>query len=180
MNDENHPAALAATVTELERHAATAGWDAPVGIYALVRTATALQDNPGLASELGAQVLADAEADPEHLTSIEQDGLPESENLEELLAQLAWPQTVHGAAIVVERIVVPPEAEQDMPTDPDAAVTYLMDHPQRQDVRIAAGVLRSGESWCVLRSRTNDSDDAVAGAPDAVPGLVHALAATFN
>ncbi|MGC0143505.1 MULTISPECIES: PPA1309 family protein [unclassified Pseudactinotalea] len=180
MNDESRSHALAAAVIELERHAAAGGWDAPVGIYALVRTADALAENPAVATQLGAEVVAAAEADPEHLTSIEQDGLPESANLEELLAQLAWPETVHGAAIVVERIVVPPEAEQGMPSDPEEAVAYLMGHPDRQDVRVAAGVLRSGESWCVLRSRANDSDDAVAGAPDAVPGLVHALAATFS
>lgn len=180
VNDDTRSRALAAAVIELERHAATGGWDAPVGIYALVRTSAALQDNPSLADELGPDVVTAARDNPEHLTSVEQDGLPESDNLEELLAQLAWPESVHGAAIVVERIVVPPEAEQDMPSDPDAAVEYLMSHPDRQDVRVAAGVLRTGESWCALRSRANDSDDAVAGGPDAVPGLVHALAATFN
>jgi len=178
--DERRPRALAAAVTELERHAARGGWDAPVGVYALVRTATALQENPALAGQLGPEVIAAAEADPEHLTSIEQDGLPESADLEELLAQLAWPETVDGAAIVVERIVVPPEVEEGMPADPDEALAYLMDHPQGQDVRVATGVLRTGESWCALRSRANDSDDAVAGSPDAIPGMVQALAATFD
>ena len=180
VSDDNRTQALAAAVSELERHAASGGWDAPVGVYALVRTRSALEANPGVAAELGPDVVAAAEADPDHLTSVEQDGLPEAANLEELLAQLAWPQTVDGAAIVVERIVVPPEAEQDLPEDPDRAVDYLMAHPARQDVRVAAGVLRSGESWCALRSRANDSDDAVAGAPEAVPGLVHALRATFD
>ncbi|HLS25790.1 MAG TPA: PPA1309 family protein [Beutenbergiaceae bacterium] len=180
MSDEIRTRALAAAVTELERHAAAGGWDGPVGVYALVRTRSALESNPSVATELGPEVVAAAEEDPEHLTSVEQDGLPEAANLEELLAQLAWPDTVDGAAIVVERVVVPPEAEQDMPEDPDRAVDYLMSHPDRQDVRVAAGVLRTGESWCALRSRAHDSDDAVAGAPEAVPGLVHALKATFN
>ena len=171
---------LATAVVELERHAAQGGWDAPVGVYALVRTADALAANPALGEQVGAEVVTAASADPEHLTSIEQDGLPDAPNLEDLLAQLAWPETVHGAALVVERIVVPPEAEVGMPSDPEEGVAYLMAHPDRQDVRVAAGVLRTGESWCVLRSRANDDDDAVAGSPDAVPGLVHALAATLR
>jgi len=55
------------------------------------------------------------------------------------------------------------------------SVEELMAHPQRQDVRIAAAVLRTGESWCALRTRANDDDDSVAGAPDAVPGLVEGV-----
>jgi hypothetical protein len=171
--------ALRLAVDDIERHVAALGWDAPVFVFALVRTAGAVAATPSLAGELPQDALRAAQEDPEHLTSIEQDGLPEASTIEELLGQLAWPEEVDGAAIVVERMVVPPEAEQDMPRDPEAAVDYLMAHPDRQDVRMAAGVLRTGESWCALRSRSHDFDDAVAGSPDAVPGLVEALRATF-
>src|SRR5665648_8012 len=64
-------------------------------------------------------------------------------------------------------------------THPDEALAYLMAHPDRQDVRMAVGVLRSGESWCAVRTRANDDDDAVAGGRDLVPGLVEAVTATF-
>ena len=67
-----------------------------------------------------------------------------------------------------------------MPADADGGIDYLMNHPDRQDVRIAAGVLRTGESWCALRSRANDDDAAVGGGPTAVPGLIEALAATLR
>lgn len=168
--------ALRTAVVDIERHVASAGWDGPVAVFALVRTATALQRTPQMADELDADTLALAQRDPEHLTSIEQDGLPAATDLEELLAQLAWPAEVDGAAVVVERIVVPPA--------PDGAaeptVEELMAHPERQDVRIAVGVLRSGESWCALRTRAHDSDDAVGGSPDAVPGLVAAVGATLQ
>ncbi|TNC17498.1 hypothetical protein FHE66_10190 [Georgenia sp. 311] len=172
--------ALQGAVLDIERHVSSLGWDSPVLVFSLVRTADALAVNPAIASELPEGAVDSAAADPEHLLSIEQDGLPQAATLEELLAQLAWPAEVDGAAIVVERIVVPPEAETDMPRDPDAAVAYLEAHPDRQDVRIAVGVLRTGESWCALRSRLHDSDDAVGGSPDAVPGLVEALRATFD
>src|SRR5690625_4757343 len=172
--------ALRGAVLDIERHVSSMGWDSPVLVFSLVRTADALAANPALAQELPEGAEESARLDPEHLLSVEQDGLPQADSLEELLAQLAWPPEVDGAAIVVERIVVPPEAETDMPRDAQEAVAYLEAHPDRQDVRIAVGVLRTGESWCALRSRSHDSDDAVAGSPDAVPGLVEALRATFS
>lgn len=171
--------ALRSAVLDVERHVASLGWDGPVFVFALVRTADALARTPGLAAELPEDSLRLAAENPEHLTSVQQEGLPDADTLEELLGHLAWPDAVDGAAVVVERMVVPPEAESGMPTEPEAAVDYLMHHPDREDVRMAAGVLRTGESWCVLRARSHDADDAVAGSPDAVPGLVEALRATF-
>src|SRR5699024_10265017 len=172
--------ALTGAVLDIERHASSLGWESPVMVFSLVRTAAALAANPSLAAELPDGAEESARVDPEHLLSVEQDGLPQADSLEELLAQLAWPQEVDGAALVVERMVVPPEAETGMPSDPDQAVAYLEAHPDRKDVRITVGVLRTGESWCALRSRSNDTDDDVAGSPDAVPGLVAALQATFS
>ncbi|GAB2966622.1 MAG TPA: PPA1309 family protein [Actinotalea caeni] len=174
--DPGRAGALRLAVIDLEQHVARGGWDAPVAVFALVRTNDAVERSPELADQLPSDALALARDNPHHLTSIEQDGLPSADDLEQLLAQLAWPETVDGAAVVVERIVVPPEAaaEADAMT-----VEQLMEHPQRQDVRIAVGVLRTGESWCALRTRAHDSDDAVGGSPDAVPGLVEALRATF-
>lgn len=176
-SDRARADSLRLAVVDIERHVARGGWDAPAAVFALVRTAEALARTPELADELPAEALALAEGNPDHLTSIEQEGLPEASDLEQLLAQLAWPDAVDGAALVVERIVVPPEAVESAD---EMSVEELMAHPQRQDVRIAVGVLRTGESWCALRSRANDNDDDVAGAPEAVPGLVEALRATFS
>ncbi|WP_454049545.1 PPA1309 family protein [Cellulomonas sp. Marseille-Q8402] len=171
--------ALAAAVVEIERHVATGGWDGPVRVFALVRTQAALDAEPALAGQLPADVLALAAADPDHLTSIEQEGLPASDDLEGLLGGMGWPDGVDGAALTVERIVLPPEAEEGLPEDADAALAALLAHPQRQDVRIAAGVLRDGTSWCAVRQRAQDRDEAVGQGADVVPGLVEALRATF-
>ena len=172
--------ALALAVGDIERHASRQGWDGPVMVFALVRTADAIDAEPSLAAELPADAVAAAAEDPDHLTSVEQDGLPEATTLETLLAQLAWPGSVAGAAVCVERIVVPPEAEQQLPEDEDDALAALLAHPQREDVRMVAGVLRTGESWCAMRLRSHDTDDQVISTPDAVPGLVAALRATFD
>ncbi|MBD7920201.1 hypothetical protein H9657_18165 [Cellulomonas sp. Sa3CUA2] len=172
--------ALADAVREVEHHVAAAGWDAPVRVFALVRTQEALAAEPGLADQLAPEVLAAALADDQHLTSVEQEGLPDADDLEALLGGLTWPPTVHGAAVTVERVVLPPGAEDDLPSDPEAAVAALLAHPQRQDVRLAVAVLRGGPSWCAVRTRAHDSDDAVGLGPDLVPGLVEAVRATLE
>jgi len=171
--------ALALAVHEVEQHVAGAGWDGPVRVFALVATGRALAAEPTLAGQLPPSVVELAHDDPHHLTSVEQEGLPAAEDLEAMLGGLSWPTTVDGAAVVVERVVLPPAAEEAMPADPAQALDYLMAHPDRQDVRLAVGVLRGGECWCAVRARAHDDDSAVAGAPDLVPGLVEAVAATL-
>lgn len=177
------PAALAAlgdSVREIEHHVAEAGWDGPVRVFALVRTQQMLRTEPGLASQLDPTVLAAARAQPWHLTSVEQEELPAAPDLETLLAGLSWPSTVDGMAVTVERVVLPPAAEEAMPQDTDAALDYLLSHPERQDVRLVVAALRDGPSWCAVRSRANDTADQVGQGPDLVPGLVAAVRSTLE
>ncbi len=176
--------ALAESVLEIERHVAAAGWDGPVRVFALVRTQEALLTEPGLAAQLDPAVLAAATAQPWHLTSIEQEELPAAPDLETLLAGLSWPRTVDGMAVTVERVVLPPAAEEAMPADAAEALAYLLAHPERQDVRLAVGALRDGPSWCAVRMRASDESDDEPGqvgqGADLVPGLVAAVRSTFD
>lgn len=172
-------ATLERTALEVERHVATDGWGAPPRVFALVRTAQALAADAALAAHLPPEVLAEAEADPEHLTSVEQDELPEG-SLEEVLAQIGWPPAVAGAALAVERVVVPPDV--DLPEDPAAALAVVDAHPDRHEVRIAVAVLREegpGTTGTVVRRREDDDDLRVVVGEDLVPGLAAALRATF-
>ena len=171
---------LARCVHETEAHVAASGWDGPVRVFALVGTARALATDPSLAQVL--PVGPEQATDPFHLVAIEQDGLPDADSLESLLAQLGWPESVDGAALVVERLVVPPDAESELPPglSEDEAAEHLAADPRAQDVRLAAGVLRTGESWCAIRTRSHDDDLEVAGGQDAVPGLVEALRTTLR
>lgn len=173
-------AVLADSVREIEHHVAAAGWDAPVRVFALVRTQAMLLTEPGLADQLDPAVLTAARTEPWHLTSVEQEELPQAPDLETLLAGLSWPSTVDGMAVTVERVVLPPAAEETMPHDTDAALDYLLNHPERQDVRLAVGALRGGPAWCAVRSRANDDDEQVAQGPDLVPGLVAAVRSTLD
>lgn len=165
---------LLVAALDTERHVAQAGWDQPPRLFALVRTAALAEREPHLRAELGETI------SPDGYTAIEQENLPDTSHLESMLARLAWPEEVDGVALSVERIVVPPEAEHDLPEDPQEAMTRLAEHPDRQDVRLLVAVLRGGASTCLLRQRAHDRDDQVATGKDIAPGLVHALAATLE
>lgn len=166
------PLTLAALDTE--RHVARSGWDQPVRLFALVPTAELLMHEPHLADGLA---LHDGVTGA--LSAVEQDELPEAAGLEELLGQIAWPEQVAGCALAVERIVVPPDAERDLPEDADAALREVAEHAQRSDVRLLVAVTRDGAARCLLRQRAHDSDDRVALGEEIAPGLVHALRATL-
>ncbi|AYD90936.1 hypothetical protein D4740_08290 [Actinomyces sp. 2119] len=173
--------ALVAAVTETEAHVSVHGWDAPVRLFSLVRTAEALKHDAGLSRLLPAHELARSRHNPQALTVIEQEDLPAAASLEDLLNQLAWPESVHGAVLSVERTILGPQAQArvEAVTDPQERTALVSSLTDREDIRMVIGVLRSGESWCALRSRSHDSADDVYHGERLVPQLVEALAATF-
>ncbi|NLI04726.1 MAG: hypothetical protein GX483_05570 [Actinomycetaceae bacterium] len=175
----NTLSALRDATLEIERHVARGGWDGPVRIFALVKAQAALAANPELAEELPADVQVDAITDPNTLFSVEQEDLPHANTLEELLGSIVWPDSVDGAALSVERIVLPPSAEVNLPEDEAEALEVLKTHPQREDVRMVVATLRAGETWSAIRMKSHDEDASVLSAEDLVPGLAAALQQTF-
>lgn len=165
---------LTRAVIEIERHAAGQGWDQPPRIYALASTRELAEREPALAEQLG---IGPDRSAPDTLTPIEQQ-LPDK-SLEDLLASIAWPDTVTGCALVVERIVLPPTAEDAMP-DSDEAVDWAQNHPNRTDVRIVVGVLRDGSQTSVLRVRGHDDESDLIHDPEFSPDLGAALAMTLT
>lgn len=168
--------ALAAAVLEIESHTASGGWDQPARLYALVDTARLVAQEPDLASSVG---LDDASADGS-LTPVEQDQLRVGDVLERVLEQIVWPPSVTGCAAVVERLVLPPNADGELPADLEAAQEFAREHPDRQEVRIVAGVTRAGASYCALRLRSHDDDLKVVAGTDLVPGLLELLRTTLE
>jgi hypothetical protein len=161
---------LAAAVVDIERHAAEAGWDQPARLFALVETARLVEREPQLADSLGQGAL----------TAVEQEGLSGGRTLEEQLTGITWPETVHGCAAMVERVVLPPEVEAHVPDDPARAASFASEHPERQEVRIVAAATRSGTTYCALRMRAHDDDASVVTGADLVPGLLDLVRATLD
>ena len=159
---------------DLERHSAREGWDSAPRLYALVRSAELRRTEPGLADQLGLDPGADT------LAALEQPPLPDKDALEDALASIAWPDAVEGCAIIMERVVLPPEVEDEIPEDEVEAAAFAASHPKREDVRMVVGVLRDGARHSALRLRRHDNDDEVLTGPDLVPALAEALAATFE
>ena len=166
---------LAIAALDTERHVGSAGWDQPPRLFALVPTAELLSREPQLAAGLSVSDQIEGA-----LTAIEQEDLPATDSIESRVGQIAWPDTGGGCALVLERLGVPPDAERDRPTDHDAALAELAEHPDRRDVRLLAATTRDGSSICLLRQREHDSDDRVATGSDIAPGLVAALRATLT
>ena len=168
--------ALAAAVLEIESHTATAGWDQPARLYALVDTARLVAHEPELAAAMG---LDEASAEGS-LTPVEQDQLPAETELESVLESIGWPPDVSGCAAVVERLVLPPEVDAELPDEAAAAVEFARHHPLRQEVRIVAGATRAGATYCALRMRAHDDDQSVVGGADLVPELLELLTTTLE
>jgi hypothetical protein len=164
---------LAAVVREIEAHASASGWDRPEQLFALVETADLLRREPGLADALGLG------EDATGLTPVEQESLPPGRLLEQVLPEIVWPAEVAGVAAVAERLVLPPDVG-GLPEDPVEAQEFAAAHPERQEVRMVAAALRTGESACALRLRSHDADDLVLTGPDLVPGLLTLLHATLE
>lgn len=167
-------ASLRRAVDEIERHVAEGGWNQPPRLYALAPTDDLVRREPRLAGGLG----IDPEDPPaDTLTPVEQQ-IPDRP-LEDLLPTIEWPDTVVGCALAVERIVLPPAAEESMPDDADAVNDWAQQHPGRTDVRIVVGVLRDGTRTSVLRVRGHDADTDLIRDPEFSPDLGDVLAETL-
>lgn len=160
-------AALPAAAREIEDFVATGGWDQPTQIFALIPTEELLAAEPQLADQVDA-------GSP--LTPVAQDRLP-SEDLGEALARIVWPERVAGCAIVQEIVVLPPEAEAELPSDGERAREAAAAHPERQEARLVAAVLRDGGETCLMHLR---SADEKLQDPTLAPNLIKALRATFS
>lgn len=169
---------LTRAVLEIDEYVSGLGWDRPARLFALVDTARLRSQEPALATQLG---LEDGSGTG-GLTPIEQDEIPAGKPLDEFLATIAWPDAVAGCALTVERLMLPPSAEAQVPENLDEAALakWVADHPERQEVRMTVAVLRDGTRDSALRLREKDSPTEVLTGADLVPGLAQALSATFE
>jgi hypothetical protein len=171
---------LTRAVLEIDAYVAGLGWDQPARLFALVDTAQLRAQEPELATRLG----LDGDNGPaaRSLTPVEQDELPPGAALDEFLATVAWPDAVTGCAMTVERLMLPPSAEESVPDDLDdeRLTNWVAEHPERQEVRMTVAVLRDGARESAVRLREKDATTEVLTGENLVPGLAEALAATFT
>ncbi len=169
---------LTRAVLEIDEYVSGLGWDQPARLFALVDTARLRAQEPSLAAQLG---LDDA-PETTGLTPLEQEEIAADRPLDEFLGTIAWPDSVVGCALTVERLMLPPSAETAVPDDLDGARLnqWVAEHPDRQEVRMTVAVLRDGTRESALRLREKDAPSEVLTGADLVPGLAAALAATFE
>lgn len=163
--------ALLAALVEVERHVGRLGWDQPARLFALALSSELLAAEPTLAEHLSGGA-ADG------FSSIEQDEFRPGADLAETLSRIAWPPSVIGCVLALERAFLPPEAEADLPEDSEAAALVVAEHPRRLDLRVVVGVTRDGIRHGVARVRGEDGE--LLGGADLVPALAAALAHTLE
>lgn len=179
MTDEPAGAAgsimLEAVVAEIEAFVGHAGWDSGPTLFALVPTHLLATD-----PQAGDTVLDPADAARHPITPVAQDDLPDTP-LDELLAQIGWPDQVIGCALSQEILMLPPSAETELADSGADPVATAVAHPDRQEARLVVAVLRDGSTATVLRLRGRESggDDLLTG-PDLAPNLAEALYATLR
>ncbi|MCN9240010.1 PPA1309 family protein [Streptomyces sp. RY43-2] len=169
---------LTRAVLEIDEYVSGFGWDQAARLFALVDTARLRTQEPALAAQLG---LADAPEATSGLTPIEQEEIPADRPLDEFLGTIAWPDAVAGCALTVERLMLPPSAETQVPQGLTGKklTRWVAEHPDRQEVRMTVAVLRDGTRESAVRLREKDSPTEVLTGPELVPGLAEALSATF-
>lgn len=163
--------ALIAALAEVERHVGRSGWDQPARLFALVRTAELIAAEPALAEQL-------SHGPGDGFTSIEQEEFVAGDDLAETLARIAWPPTVAGCVLALERAFLPSAAEAELPDDPAAAASFVAEHPQRLDLRVVVGATRDGGQHAVARIRS--AAEELIGGADLVPALALALSRTLD
>jgi hypothetical protein len=167
-------AALPEVARDVEDFVASAGWDQPPQLFALVRTSDLLAAEPGMAGRLDASA---------PLTPVAQEPLPD-EQLDVALAGITWPPAVAGCAAALQIVVLPPGAESALDDAAGGQSELLQrlaaEHPQRREARLVAAVLRDGAGACVMRLRGEEDVDELVEHPDLAPNLLDALRATFE
>lgn len=153
------PPALEQTTRDLDVYVANDGWDQPTRLFAISDTRQLLTREPSLA----AQLAGDAAESP--WTTIEQEGLPPHNDLDELLGGIGWPSSVDGVAVSAERIMVSPVGT---------------DRESQHELRLTMAVLRDGSRCTVLRLKEHDSPDTVVVGTDLITGLGDLLIHTLR
>ncbi|MGC4933729.1 PPA1309 family protein [Gordonia sp. DT30] len=148
------------------------GPDQTPTVFALVPTPVLAQMHPELV----------APDDDSVLSLLAEEALPGSGRgpgtepyaaLEEFLATASWPESVVGAAVVLDIVVLPPGSQPDLPPE---------QQPERRAARLAVGALRGGPRLALLELVPENPDEAreLRTHPDLASDLQDALSAALE
>ena len=182
------PDALGSALRDVATYVGADGWNQPPALFALVPTHVLAAANPGLIDAGDDSELSPVAQDPLRLDTDDHHA-----ELEQVLATTSWPDAVAGCALVLQVVVVPPEAEAALDSafepllgDPDAAEAAAREvartHPGSRVARLIVGALRGGTQLVLmqLKPETGDEDSQeLLTHPDLAPNLVAALASTL-
>ncbi|MGV9857335.1 PPA1309 family protein [Gordonia sp. NPDC003425] len=168
------------------------GWNRPPELFALVPTAFLTAEHPELVDPDDESALSPIAQEPLDVAG----GDEPYAQLEEVLATTSWPPVVAGAALVLEIVVLPPDAESDLDSafepllgDPaaaeSAARTAARAHPESRVARVAVGALRAGPRMALMRLQPDSTEDDAAPMkvlthPQLAATLQEAVAATLD
>lgn len=147
---------LGTSIREVAEFVDDRGWDQRPEMFALVPTSLLAETDPSLIHDLHSA----------GLTAIEQASLHEDidqhpDALGEIVSGISWPDSVVGAILVRQIVVLPPGS--------DADPTSAQRNPDSQDARLFAGVLRDGRGLSLLQLRPGED------APTPLQGTVELL-----
>lgn len=173
-------------------HVEQGGWGQPAQVFALVPTRLIAAQNPELVDDEDDSALSPVAQEPLEVAGGEE---PYAQ-LEEFLATATWHPPVEGVALVLEIVVLPPDAEGDLDSafepllgDPAASESAAREaaraHPSARTARLAVGALRNGRRLALMRLRPGPDDDPDAPMellthPELASTLQAALAATLD
>ncbi|MGW0037550.1 PPA1309 family protein [Gordonia sp. NPDC003376] len=149
-------------------------------VFALVPTALLAQLQPDLVSADDDSALSPIAEEPLPATAVAE---PHAV-LEEFLATASWPDAVAGAAVVVDILMLPPDARPDLPTadgsSPIALRSAATTHPDSRPARLAVGALRHGRSLALVELWSDEGIPERRTHPDLARDLQDALAASLD
>lgn len=131
---------LGTSIKEVAEFVDDRGWDQRPEMFALVPTALLAETDPSLIHELDATGMTPVEQAPLH-EDIDQ----HPDALGEIISGITWPDSVIGAILVRQIVVLPPGSNADP--------SHARRNPESQDARLYAGVLRDGRGLSLLQLR---------------------------
>lgn len=154
------PDDLGRTLREALDFVAPSGPDQPPTVFALVPTPVLAQLDPELVDPDDDSPLSLLAEDPLPAAGPGDDAEPYAA-LEEFLATASWPEPVVGAAVVLDIVVLPPDARADLSEQhqPPLVRSAARNHPDSRSARLAVGALRGGPRLALLELVPESTDE---------------------